>query len=121
MALVARKLEGRDVVIEPPAEAGILRVAEIHAGVVIAVEAICRERLGLALVFEGPKRHLDRFLGDGLSVEPRKEASRAAAVETTPVVEDAETHGAHINTAPARALSCSSTALERAGPISCTR
>ena len=45
VVLVARQLERRRVVVEPPGQARILRVAEVDAGVLVPVEAVRRERL----------------------------------------------------------------------------
>ena len=90
--LVARKLERRGVVVEPPGQARILRVAEIDAGILVAVEAVGRERVRLPFVLEGPERDLDRPLGDAFPVETGEHARRAATVEAVAVIEDAQAH-----------------------------
>ena len=94
--LVARLLERRRVVVEPPGQPRVLRVAEVDAGVLVAVEAVGRERLRVALVLERAVDDLDRLLGDALPVEAREDPRRAASVKAVAVIENAEAHTAKV-------------------------
>ena len=69
---VARQLKGRSVVVEPPIEARILAVAEVDAGVDVAVEQLAFDRLRFALVVHGRVGDLGRTLRQVLTEETRE-------------------------------------------------
>src|SRR5204863_5180777 len=93
MGFVAWQLESRGVVVEPPAEPRILRVAKVDADVLIAVEALGREGLQIALVLERTEQHLQIASGhDLLAIEPSEDPRRATAIETTAVIENPQPH-----------------------------
>ena len=100
MRLVARLLERRRVVVEPPGQPRVLRVAKIDARVLVAVERVGRERLRVALVLERPVNDVDRPLRDPLAVEAREHPRRAASVKAVAVIQNAETHTAKVAVAP---------------------
>src|SRR5262249_33105128 len=100
VGLVAGELESRRVVVEPPREARVLRVAEVDARVLVAVEALRREGLRLALVLEGPVHDVHGPLGHALPVKAREHAGRAASVEAIAVIQDAQAHKAKLGEPP---------------------
>ena len=92
VVLVAGQLERRGVVVEPPGEARVLRVAEVDAGVLVAVEVVGGERLRVPLVLERPVEDLQGPLGNPLAVEPGEHPRGAASIEAVAVVQHAQAH-----------------------------
>src|SRR5207302_5707221 len=92
VVLVARQLERRGVVVEPPGQPRVLRVAKVDARVLVTVEALGRERLRISFVLERPVDDLHRSLRDALPVKPGEHARGAASVEAVAVIKDAQTH-----------------------------
>jgi hypothetical protein len=87
VGLVARLLEGRHVVVEPPVQAGILGVAKIDADVGVAVEQPFGDGWPRALVFQGGEGHVQGGSpGDVFTEEAGVQACGAAAVEAIAVV-----------------------------------
>ena len=84
------------MVVEPPGQPRILRIAKIDARVLVAVERVGGERLRVALVLERPIDDVDRPLGDPLAVEAREDPRRAASVEAVAMIQNAETHIAKV-------------------------
>ena len=82
-----RRLERGRVMIEPPAQPRIGRVAEVDAGVVVAVDGDAGE--GVAEAVLQADRH-DVHAGGVLAVEGAEQRRRGGAVETRVVEEQLE-------------------------------
>ena len=92
VVLVAGQLERGGVVVEPPGQPRVLRVAKVDARVLVAVEALGRERLRIAFVLERPVDDLHGSLRDALPIKPGEHARGAASIEAVAVIKDAQTH-----------------------------
>ena len=92
MRFVAGQLKGRGVMVEPPVQAGALAVAEIDAGVDVAIEELGTDGVGIALVLHGRVGHLGRACGQVLAKEAGEETGRGSSVEAVAMEQDAQFH-----------------------------
>ena len=80
------------MVIEPPAETGVLGIAKVDADIFITVEAVGGKGMRFPLVLERAEQDFHVPAGHLLPIEPSEDSGRTAAVKTIAVIKDAQPH-----------------------------